>query len=146
MKKLRWTNARKKQEVSAASEVPVPSEVPITHHWKFRRLSMVLIFSAMLTQLKILSTTGSSDGLNIKHRTKHRRVTQRACFSRAQTFFSTGSSDDHRINASELPMVATSVVRRLNGYIRAQSDRKFRRPPIGSSDTLREKGTMTTNG
>jgi hypothetical protein len=56
VKKQRWTNARKKQEVSAASEVPVLSEVPITHHWKFRRLSMVLIFSAMLTQLKILST------------------------------------------------------------------------------------------
>ena len=113
---------------------------------------------------------------NHRHRTKHRHFTQRACQGRNIGVFITECSNGHWSNASEqwrqhlreadqeslqhqkvwcpseqYIRAITSAVRRLNGYIRAQSDRKFRRPIIGRSDAsskvlmaYAEKGTTAT--
>ena len=136
----------------------VPPEVPVGHRiirWppdrKVRRLRMVLIFTGVWIQSEISLPPEASD-FHIE-----------ACQGHSSRAFITWRSDAHRSKASEqwcqhlkeadqeflqhqkvrCPSEQcirsfTSAVRRLNGYIRAQSDRKFWSPTIRSSDAPSE--------
>ena len=154
------------------TEFSVPLEVPVGHRIirrphdpKVKFLRTVLIFTGVWIQSEISLPPEASD-FHIE-----------ACQGHSSRAFITWRSDAHRSKASEqwrqhlkeadqeflqhrkvrCPSEQcigsfTSAIRRHNGYIRAQSDRKFRRPTIGSSNArkfrwpTKNKGQQLQNG
>jgi hypothetical protein len=92
------------------------------------------------------SGTGWTDGAKLERRSIDRRIDQSRCQVSWNRVLSTGWSDGHWANTSVYPVTLASLVRRPNGYFRAQCDRMNRCPTVGLSGACAEKWPTALNG